>query len=85
MQTEAPLAFDPVCGMWLKPGQIAATHDYLGQTYAFCCAECCKLFERAPDACIVLMAHEPGQSMGYRCPVLRQAQEGQKGDGEDPS
>jgi len=67
------LAFDPVCGMWLEPHQVAATYTYLGQTYAFCCTECCELFARAPESIIVLLAHEPGQSMGHRCPDQRRA------------
>jgi YHS domain-containing protein len=73
METETPLAFDPVCGMWLEPRQVAVTYRYLGQTYTFCCAECCEFFTRAPDTCIVLLAHEPGESMGHRCAGQRQA------------
>jgi len=80
METVTPLAFDPVCGMWLEPAEVVVTYVYLGQTYAFCCAECCELFERDPDSCLVLLAHEPGQSMGYRCTIQRQAVTGQRQD-----
>ncbi len=36
-------------------------------------------------ACLVLLAHEPGQSMGHRCPGQRRARAGHNGDGKDPS
>jgi YHS domain-containing protein len=85
METATPLAFDPVCGMWLEPREVVATYVYLGQTYGFCCAECCELFRHTPDACLVLLAHEPGQSIGHRCPRQRQALAGHNGDGEGPS
>lgn len=69
---EPELAFDPVCGMWLERPRVAATYTYLGQTYSFCCTECCDLFARDPCSCLTLLAHEPGQSMGHRCPFQRQ-------------
>lgn len=65
------LAFDPICGMWLEADQTAATYTYLGQTYAFCCAECRDLFVRPPESHVVRLAHGPEQSMGHRCPVQR--------------
>ena len=74
---------DPVCGMWLEPTQVAATYTYLGQTYVFCCAECCELFARAPEPLIVLLAHEPGQSMGHHCPSQRRAGASQQGNAKD--
>ena len=77
------LAFDPVCGMWLEPSQVAATHTYLGRTYSFCCTECRDLFVRDPGTPIVLLAHEPGQSIGHLCPGLRQALASQRGATED--
>ena len=64
-------AFDPVCGMWLEPDEVAATCSYLGHTYSFCCRECCELFARDPGTVIVLLAHEPEQSIGHRCPMQR--------------
>jgi len=76
-------AFDPVRGMWLAPDQVAATYTYLGQTYAFCCTECCELFARDPETHIVLLAHEPGQSMRHRCPSQRRALTGQQRDADD--
>ncbi len=70
------LAFDPICGMWLEADQIAATHTYLGQTYSFCCEECHDLFVRAPESHVIRLAHEPGHSIGHRCPAQRQTDTG---------
>jgi YHS domain-containing protein len=64
-------AFDVICGMWLETSQIAVTYTYLGQTYAFCCKECCDIFARVPEAHVVRLAHEPGTSAGHRCPYQR--------------
>ena len=58
-------SFDVICGMWLKTAQVATTYTYLGQTYAFCCQECCDIFAR------VRQAHEPSCSAGHRCPHQR--------------
>jgi YHS domain-containing protein len=67
------LVFDPICGMWLSPGEIAARFTYLGQTYCFCCEECRKLFSHSPELYVAILAHEPGSSAGYRCPCRRRA------------
>jgi len=77
------LAFDAVCGMWLEPSQVVTTYTYLGQTYAFCCAECCRLSAEDPDIHIILLAHEPGQSMGHRCPSQRRALASQQRGAKD--
>jgi len=72
MASDSTLVFDAVCGMWLGPEQVAATYTFLGQTYAFCCAECHELFVRDAETFVILLAHEPGESMGFRCPVQHQ-------------
>ena len=73
MAADSSLSFDPVCGMWLEQAQVTITHTYLGRTYSFCCDECRDLFVRDAATYIILLAHEPGESMGYRCPVEYQA------------
>ena len=79
-------AFDPICGMWLEPDQIAVTYTYLGQTYGFCCNECCEIFARVPEAHIVRLAHEPTNSAGHRCPFQRPANRDSDGgtESKDP-
>ncbi len=37
-------ARDPVCGMEMAPGQVAATLLVNGQTLALCCEKCLRLF-----------------------------------------
>jgi YHS domain-containing protein len=65
--------FDPICGMWIEAGCAELTLEYIGQTYAFCCAECRDLFARAPERQVARLAHEPGQSAGYCCPNRRRS------------
>ena len=38
--------FDPICGMWLEAGQVAATFSFIGWTYGFCSEECRDLFHQ---------------------------------------
>ena len=59
--------FDPICGMWLAPHEIATTVTYIGRTYAFCCEECRVLFMRTPEAHIVRLAHDPAESIAHAC------------------
>ena len=80
MEPTTTLAFDPVCGMWLEPDQVAITYTYLGRIYAFCCTECCDLFAQDSSTFLILLAHEPGESMGHRCPLQRRAPAGQEVD-----
>ena len=42
-------ARDPVCGMEMAPGQVAATLVAKGQEVAFCCEKCLRLFLDAPQ------------------------------------
>lgn len=60
--------FDPICGMQLARDEIAVTLTYIGRTYAFCCQECLTLFLRSPESHIVRLAHNPDESVAYRCP-----------------
>ena len=60
--------FDPICGMWLAPHEIATTLTYIGRTYAFCCDECRVIFLRIPEAHIVRLAHDLHESIGHCCP-----------------
>jgi len=77
MAFNSTLAFDPVCGMWLEESQVAVTYTYLSQTYAFCCTECRDLFAQDASTFLILLAHEPGESMGHRCPLQRQSLAGE--------
>lgn len=48
---EAPaMATDPVCGMSVDTGDPAATLDYDGERYYFCCLGCADSFEDDPEA-----------------------------------
>lgn len=64
--------FDPICGMWLAPEQVATTYTYIGRTYSFCSAECCELFVRRPEAHVVRLAYDPEVCAGHNCPVQRE-------------
>jgi len=65
--------FDPICGMWLEAGQVAATFTFIGWTYAFCCEECRELFAQKPDVHVIRLAQDPEASFGHWCPFLRQS------------
>jgi Cu+-exporting ATPase len=41
---------DPVCGMEVEDQQAAASMNYQGQTYYFCCQGCQGQFEKDPEA-----------------------------------
>jgi Cu+-exporting ATPase len=41
-------AMDPVCGMTVDPQKAAASFDYQGRTYFFCCAGCREKFKADP-------------------------------------
>lgn len=60
-------AFDPICGARLDTNDVTVTYAYVGQTYEFCCRECCNLFARAPEDHVTRLAHEPWSSAGHRC------------------
>lgn len=62
---------DPVCGMWLKTTQIAATYTFIGTTYAFCSYECYELFIHAPEQMISVLAHDSRGHCGHCCPQQR--------------
>ncbi len=46
---QATEAIDPVCGMKVKPEKAAASFDYKGKTYYFCCPGCRAKFEADPE------------------------------------
>ncbi len=71
--TSLARVFDPICGMWLEPVRAASTLIFMGQTYAFCCAECRDLFAGALERQVAHLAHEPTQRAGYCCPHRRQS------------
>ena len=73
--------FDPICGMWLAPEQVAATYSYIGRVYSFCSAECRELFARKPDVYVVRLAYDPEACIAHLCPVQRADQ----GDRSEPS
>jgi Cu+-exporting ATPase len=39
----------PVCGMRIHEQEAAATSEYRGQTYYFCCRACQERFDRDPE------------------------------------
>jgi Cu+-exporting ATPase len=46
-------ATDPVCGMKVPPEKAAASFEYKGKTYSFCCAGCRAKFEADPEKYLV--------------------------------
>jgi YHS domain-containing protein/uncharacterized membrane protein YraQ (UPF0718 family) len=44
-----PGEVDPVCGMVVDPGRVAATSEYQGQRFAFCSVQCGERFLDHPD------------------------------------
>ncbi len=42
-------AVDPVCGMTVDPARAAASYNYQGKTYYFCCRGCLAKFEADPE------------------------------------
>ena len=42
-------AIDPVCKMEVDEASAAATSEYKGKKYYFCCAGCKKEFEKNPE------------------------------------
>ena len=49
METTTKQAIDPVCGMSVDPASAKAKVTHIGKTYYFCCTECAKRFDAAPD------------------------------------
>jgi YHS domain-containing protein len=43
------MAKDPVCGMMVDMASAAATSEYQGQTYYFCCKGCKAAFDKEPE------------------------------------
>lgn len=43
------MATDPVCEMEVDPEEAAATTEYEGNTYYFCCLVCKEKFEENPE------------------------------------
>jgi Cu+-exporting ATPase len=62
---------DPVCGMSVKPGDAAGSHQHLGETYYFCGLGCATKFRGNPDR--YLKPQEPSAPTGgqveYTCPM----------------
>jgi YHS domain-containing protein len=61
------IAIDPVCGMLLDPESAAASFVYAGWTYLFCCEECLETFRKAPNDCVLYLAHNQSGSLGFLC------------------
>src|SRR3954451_6898981 len=65
-------AIDPVCGMSVKPATAAASWDYRGTTYYFCCGHCLAKFKAEPAAYLSgrkpLAAKAPAGAK-YTCPM----------------
>jgi P-type Cu+ transporter len=50
---------DPVCGMTVDPAKAAATSQYEGETYYFCCKGCKTKFDAAPQRYLAAPGSEP--------------------------
>lgn len=71
VEERAGRLFDPICGMWLAPDEVAATYTYIGRSYSFCSDECRDLFARKPDVYVVELAYDPEACIVHRCPRQR--------------
>jgi YHS domain-containing protein len=58
---------DPICGMVVESPSESLCCEYIGQTYAFCCAGCRALFLRAPERIVVELAHTGLNHAEYPC------------------
>ena len=43
------MAIDPVCKMQVEESSAAASSEYMGETYFFCCSGCKISFEKEPE------------------------------------
>jgi YHS domain-containing protein len=43
------MAKDPICGMNVDENKAAATAEYKGKIYYFCCTDCKEKFEKEPQ------------------------------------
>lgn len=55
---------DPVCGMQVKPGQLAVRTTYQGKTYYFCSARCAAKFDEGPERVVSSDAKGTGRPSG---------------------
>jgi Cu+-exporting ATPase len=70
---------DPVCGMSVDPERAAATLEYEGQTFSFCCSHCAAKFKADPHKYLnpgspsppvpEQQPAEPGTKIEYICPM----------------
>ncbi|HZQ50950.1 MAG TPA: heavy metal translocating P-type ATPase [Bryobacteraceae bacterium] len=63
---------DPVCGMQVNPEKAAASSEYQGKTYFFCCAGCKKKFDAAPEQYLAPQPKQPEPAIPgaqYTCPM----------------
>jgi Cu+-exporting ATPase len=71
--TPAAPAVDPVCGMSVDPARAAASTEFGGQTYYFCCPSCLQRFQADPQR--YLRRDQPPQQPPappgavYTCPM----------------
>lgn len=62
---------DPVCGMVLEPETASATFSYAGWTSILLPGECLGVSKKAPDDCVVYLAHSQSGCLGYVCEQQR--------------
>jgi Cu+-exporting ATPase len=62
---------DPVCGMTVEPDSAAASYEYGGTTYYFCCEGCLDQFKADPESFLDGSATEAGETEAavYTCPM----------------
>ncbi|HKI17342.1 MAG TPA: heavy metal translocating P-type ATPase, partial [Isosphaeraceae bacterium] len=60
---------DPVCGMTVDPSRAAASTDYNGRTYYFCCDHCLKKFRKDPQRYLAPKADIPAQAASTAAPA----------------
>jgi Cu+-exporting ATPase len=83
---------DPVCGMTVEPQHAAASQQYDGKTYYFCCAQCAEEFRSEPQRYLAAEERAPearkppqGQSRQtatggvYTCPMHPEIREDKAG------
>lgn len=67
------IVVDPICGMVVDPRSSAISCTYAGWTYLFCCQDCLARFQRAPETCVVYLAHSRSAHTGHLCRQQRKS------------
>ncbi|MFO7302868.1 MAG: heavy metal translocating P-type ATPase [Acidobacteriota bacterium] len=63
------MSIDPVCGMSVDPASAAASVEYRGETYYFCCKGCAAKFEADPERFLATGAPKEAHHMPAIAPL----------------